>query len=786
MSVAPYNRYNRNMTRHLPAAIPLSLLLSLVASLLAAQPRVDAVPVTGATAGSGGSAAAGASLTNSAAQTGNATILAPTTLSGVPGASAHPAPQVLPAPEVQAVQPAAVVAPPRESSAVSVPSKAKVQPQATEAATAAVPVSPAENVAPAAGSELTGAARGLDSARGIEAMGGDGSSVHSALGRVFDAAANSTRVKGGVSGRAQGVREAVAQKVAIANGASPADAPGLYQDAITTARNALPAALADGVARVVRGFAARKAEVSLGDLAASAYEAAAGGSLRETNRLLGGLDKWEALLGAPGRPLVSNAEALKSDVRSFLDGKTAASGRSVPHVWFERAGASLVARIPGAAPAPAAGVSKVPGLAAGFAIAPASFGPEAALADAYRAFSADPRASSGAGLVYRARRSLGSSVPAAAVSASRFWLRAAFESVWRRLVGLLTGSSPYELSRASGRAAAQRDARHGLAAMDEASSAASLLAASTLRVSTVRAALEALDRSARAFESLAGESDARSAVADLGSSFDRGAREQGLSGADVLPPGLASLVSSPGGIAHWAGLLRAQAARAMDARFWRARGGADFLNLGAERSAAVSLVSTAKRLSGPSLAFVALDDRFWARGDGPFGEARLSVDARATQAGGGIRLLVEKGDAALARSLEALGLSVYPTRGGMAAVLGPEDIPRSAEEVGQISVQAAVAVAGLKAPAPPAAAALRELLDAMRRDPSAASALAARLDGRAVFDVAAVIGTVGEYEAVGPVATELDARSAIVAALRDPDTGRLVYARVLRGTAPRR
>ena len=139
---------------------------------------------------------------------------------------------------------------------------------------------PSERIAaPAAGAALTGAARVLDSARGVEAVGGDGLSVHRALGRVFDAATlNSSPVKGGVAGRAQGVREAVAQKVTIANGASPADAPDLYSDAIKTAKSALPTALADGVAKVVRGFAARKAEVSLGDLAAAAYEAAAGGS----------------------------------------------------------------------------------------------------------------------------------------------------------------------------------------------------------------------------------------------------------------------------------------------------------------------------------------------------------------------------------------------------------------------------------------------------------------------------------------------------------------------------
>ncbi|MEK7384678.1 MAG: hypothetical protein AAB262_15525, partial [Elusimicrobiota bacterium] len=515
------------MIRQRPSMLPLCALLSFVAGPLAAQGgRVEVAPVTAAGPGSGGSVAVGASLTGSAAPA-NATLSASPILSGGRNTFTPSAPRAQPAPAAQAVQsavPAVTLAPTRS------PAPGKVLAQTPQ-------------VSPAAGTALTAAARGMDSARSVEALGGDAFIVHRALGRVFDAATNSSPVKGGVAGRVQGVREAVAQKVSIANGASPVDAPDLYSDAITTAKRALPVALADGVAKVVRGFAARKAEVSLGELVAAAYEAAAGGGAKQTRRLLAGLDKWEALLGTPARPLVSNVEALKSDVRSFLDDKTLASGRSVPHVWFERSGASLVARIPGSSPA--AGVAKVPGLAAGFAIAPASFGPEAALADAYRAFSDDPRASSGAVLVYRARRALGSSVPGSALSASRFWLRAAIESVWRRLVALLRGSSSYPLAQASGRDALKRDAALARAAESEASEAAALLASASLRVAGVRSALGALDRSAAAFESLTGESHARVMAADLSSAFERGAREQGLLPSDSLPAGFSSLISAP-------------------------------------------------------------------------------------------------------------------------------------------------------------------------------------------------------------------------------------------------
>ena len=46
-----------------------------------------------------------------------------------------------------------------------------------------------------------------------------------------------------------------------------------------------------------------------------------------------------------------------------------------------------------------------------------------------------------------------------------------------------------------------------------------------------------------------------------------------------------------------------------------------------------------------------------------------------------------------------------------------------------------------------------------------------------VLGEAAVIGLAGEYEAIGPVSTTLDGKPVLVTALRDPDSGLLVYAR---------
>jgi len=702
----------------------------------------------------------------------------------IPSGTAAPSAQTPSAsaaqPNVERVQ-AAPVSP--QTQAPAVPAAEEIRPKAIipdsgvlpkESPRPAVRSSADKNPVPTATARaaLKGASSGVGEARRLEAAGGDGLAVHRALDKIFDASAPVARSPGLVAGRVQGVREAVAQKVSIANTASPADAPDLYKDAVKTAKDALPAGLADGVARVVRGFALRKAEISLPDLAAATYEAASAGSAKETRRLLSAFDKWESLLGAPGRPLVKNLSVLKSDVASFLEPKTSV-GRSAPHVWFERSGASWTARIPGVAGEASAEVAKVPSLAAGFAVAALPSGPEVALAETYRAFASDPRASTGAGLVYRARRMLGSSVPSAALSAGRFWLRAALEAVLRRIVSLIAGVKPYQLAEESGRQAVRRDGDLAREASTRASEAALLLASPSLSVVRARVALDALSRAAAAFESLTGEKDARLAVAAFRDELERFPSPSSSE--------LAAFVSAPGGPAHWAALLRRQPSRELDARFWRGRGGLDFLNLGSERSPAATAAARAKRWAPSSaLSMVAADDRLWARGRGLYGEVRFSADIRSTDAGGGVTLLVEKADATLAARLEALGLTIYTSRAGLTAVLGPEDLSRNAEEVGLVSASAVAAALGADLNSTPGPAALKELAGAVGSEPAVAAALAARLDGRAAFAGAPVIGLVGGYEAVGPVAVVLDGKPAQVAALRDPDSGLLVYARALR------
>jgi hypothetical protein len=174
---------------------------------------------------------------------------------------------------------------------------------------------------------------------------------------------------------------------------------------------------------------------------------------------------------------------------------------------------------------------------------------------------------------------------------------------------------------------------------------------------------------------------------------------------------------------------------------------------------------------------VALGDRLWARGRGAHGEARLSAELRPTATGGSVELSVERGDAALARRLEDLGLTVIADGAGLRAVAGPEDFSRDAASLRLVAAEGLSAALG-GAPAADAGADLRALADAARREPARSAKLAALFDGREAFARAPVIGLVGDYEALAPTAASLNGKPVLVSALRDPDTGLLAYALV--------
>ena len=153
---------------------------------------------------------------------------------------------------------------------------------------------------------------------------------------------------------------------------------------------------------------------------------------------------------------------------------------------------------------------------------------------------------------------------------------------------------------------------------------------------------------------------------------------------------------------------------------------------------------------------------------------RLSAELRT---GGSVEISVEKADAALARRLEDMGLTVSPRGAGLRAVVGPEDFAREGPELGLLGARALRAALG---GADADVGGLRELEDAARRDPQSASALAALLDGRETFARARVIGLVGDYVALEGTSVVLGSHPLVVSALRDPDTGLLKYARAVK------
>lgn len=796
-----------------------------LAFLLAASPAAAQTGAAADAASAEGSGAPTVSI-SPASSIGSGTSLTPTLTNGLTGAvgtpstslSAAPAGAAAAAPASAAAVPGAA-APGRAAVQGSAAAPAEDMPASVAGQAASVSAAPQASVpgtvrssptravsAPAAADPSAGASHGLTGAAGrvsaaaaAQAAGGDALSVNDALGRVFDAQTAAPALHGAdagsragqgrggaTAGNGQSVRGRIAQEISIANTASPADAPGLYQDAIETARDALPAATAASVAAVVRGFAARKVESSLGGLATAAYQAAAGGSAKETSRLLSAFDKWETVLGAPGRPLVSNADALKSDVRRFLPASDSAAGDaasaasvaspaatgSIPHVWFRREGLSYVAVLPAAsrvAPVPSA-------LALSFALvqAPALVLP---FDSAYRSFYAAPGATSGAGVVYRARRALGSGVPAAALAAARFWLRSLIASLRRRLAELFAPS--YDLSRAAGRAALKRDALLARTARSAAAAARRALAVELPSVGADRAAFAAAQRAAAAFGRLDGV-DAGTDLAALSAAFE--AATAGSSPSDAPPAAAAALIDGPGGLSHWVALLDTRARRGLSQET-RPTSSALQVNLGAENGSAVA-AATLARESGAEANVVALDDQLWARGEGPAGRVSLAADLRATADGGSASLTASHGDAALARRLEDLGFSVDVEGDGLRAVLDADGPSRPADEVAFVAARGLALALGR---GPATVPRLEELAASVRRDPRAAAALAQRLDGRAPFASARVIGMVGDYEALSPVAADVDGRAVLVGALRDPATGLLGYAARLsatRGVSP--
>lgn len=593
-----------------------------------------------------------------------------------PAASAAPAAaQRASSPQVEAA---------REALRPVFPSEEQEGPEA-----AAREAAPGARAAPSANAALGSTAREIR-AQG-SAGAADGAAVRAALDRAFDAqAAAGGRVGGGVAGRDQDLRGRIEQTLHIARAAPPADAPAHYRAALELAEEKLPAKAAAAVASAVRELARAKAERALPELASDAYAAAAAGQAGETKRLLKGFDAWEALLGAPGRPLVANARMLKTSVGRRLEGaRKGESGagparRSIP---FLRRGGSYVAALPDSAvqPLPAS-------LKASFALAPAPAPAAAHAAAAWAAYRADPRLARGFAEVYKARLGMGGTVPEAALSAGVFWLRALLAQL-REALRWLFGGRAYALGAPSGEARLRADAALASEVAAAGAAARALLSAESPTVGSARASLAALRRQAESHERLRGRG-ARAASAALAAALAAEAR--GLPDSAPLPPAARDALGAAQGELQ---RLARDAREHVDGRVFAA--------------------------AGPSGLSLAQGTRRWVVRPSPRGPLKLSADLRGTGAGGFVSLSAP-GDAELAGRLAELGFAVSLRGGALSATLDAEAADLDAGALAALSDQALLAAAGA-APAPR----LSPLVAAIAADPGAAAARARALDGRA-------------------------------------------------------
>ncbi|MBI5246856.1 MAG: hypothetical protein HY923_06715 [Elusimicrobia bacterium] len=601
--------------------------------------------------------------------------------------------------------------------------------------------------------------------REAEATGaGDGLSVRRALDRAYDSSMRPGDVASapaGVAGKFSGAREKIAGFVGVANNSAPADAPGLYKQAIMTAEEALPAAAAAAVGKAVLAFAGRKADASLTDLVQAAYTAATAGQTSETKRLVKAVDKWEELLGSPGRPLITNGDKLKADVEKTLAGSASSKG-SAPRVWVVKRGGSYVAALPGTT------VAKIPGLAAKFSLKLESL-TASPLADAYRAFTARPGARSAVG----ARVAMGDSVPTAILGTGWLWLKYALLRVWNGLLSMLPGrglpttADAATLPRLRAAAGSWRDA----VTMGERAAFVAGLPRPT--VSRVRGAFMSALRAAAAHEALTRESGALARIESLAAQFEAGVKRAALSPSDRLPPALETLVSGDGGLRHWAGLYAADARARGGEAFAKVRGAGSLVNLGdgAGALAAPSLLAASKDLH-----VVAFENSLWAGGSGSYGAVKLAADLRSTENGGSITLETQRADGALARKLDALGFAVTLSGAGLKAKLDAETASIDAHEMAALAADGAALIAGAnRAAANDEPEGLVRLLSDVRRSPGDAAKKAAAFDGSSVLAHARPVAWVGELEAVE---ADIPSRRERVFALRDPATGLPKYARV--------
>ena len=746
---------------------PCAVFLSLIASAQTVE-RVEtnagnpssAVPITGPGVNAPGSLS-GATLSGPGLQTGLQPNVAPVLTQGAAAAAVNP---LNVAPVTGAALPiqnlgfnAAAKLDPKSGLPLKTPAATPKTPVTNSVATPGSEKLDAPGVKgpPSASSTLDTAARGIADGRKEEAAGGDAQSVRRALDHAYDSSMRGGDVGGGsgVAGKFSTARELVANLVGVANNSAPADAPGLYGSAIKAAVEALPPSAAAAVTKAVLEFAARKADVSLSELAQAAFTAAAAGQTSEAKRLVKSLDKWDELLGAPGRPLIANADRLKAGVDAALEGaaKSPSVKASAPRVWVVKRGGSYVAALPGTT------VEKLPGLAAVFALKLEALAP-APLSDAYRAYAKSPGVLS----AVRARVAMGESVPYAALSTGWLWLKYLVMRAWSALTSWLPG-------RGLQGAEAAKSLTDAVALGEAAARAAG---EPRLTVARARGAISLARRAAVSHEALTGRSGAVARVDSLSAEFEAGVKREALSSADRLSRGLETIVSGDGGLSHWASRYASDAREAGGLKFLKPRASGTVLVLGGGPGA---LAATTLAAASKDFSYTAFGDAVWAAGSGAYGPATLTADLRSTESGGSIIVETEQGDEKLASRLDDLGFLVTRRGRGLRAKLDAETVSADAAEMTELAAGGALLITGGSTGPAPVATGLDRLLADMKRSPKDAAKTAAGLDGRSWMSRAKTVGWVGDFEAVS---TELRAKGVRVIALRDPATGLSKFARI--------
>jgi hypothetical protein len=726
------------------------------------------VPVTGSQIGSPAANLGGASLTPSLGLTptmgGAALTPTPTPNGAAPiDAAASPVPTAEPLTVSPLAKPGA------KTPAAKTPAAKAAPLSVVPAVTISNSIAPeGGKSAPGASSSLDSAARGIAKGREAEATGaGDGLSVRRALDRAYDSSVRNGDVSSSassVAGKFSGAREKIANFVGVANNSTPADAPDLYRTAIKTAEDSLPKSVAAAVSKAVLSFAARKADLSLSELVQAAYSAATAGQAAETKRLVKSVDKWEELLGAPGRPLIANGDRLKAGIEGALANSKTISGAkgSAPRVWLVKRDGRFVAALPGTS------VEKLPSLGASFKLKLESLA-ASPVADAYRAFVARP----GARSAISARVAMGESVPAATIGVGWLWLKYLVMRAWNGLLAMLPGrglptvADAASLPRLRAAASSWRDA------VTLGERAARAAGSPRPTVSRARGAFLLALKSAAAHEALTRESGAVSRIERLSAEFEAGVKRAGLSPADALTPALTESVAGDGGLRHWAARYAADARERGGTAFAKVRGASSVVPLGEGPAslAAPRLLAASKS----DLRVVAFEDSLWASGSGAYGAVKLSADLRSTESGGSVALETERGDERLARELDGLGFAVTRAGSGLRAKLDAETASVDAREMSSLAADGAALITGSPAASSPAPEGLTRLLADVRRSPGEAEKKAAGLDGSSVLARAKTVAWVGDLEAVS---AELPSRGERVIALRDPATGLPKYARV--------